>query len=109
LIIHICRNKNDLQSKRAVETEKARNFAFKNDIGYSETSAITGDGIHDMFEVVVNKYMLESSQTLYQSEKQKTPVSNETLYERVLLMIFSIKLRTFFYLNSRILNSLLKC
>jgi hypothetical protein len=32
-----------------------------------------------MFEVVVNKYMLESSQTLYQSEKQKTLVSNETL------------------------------
>ena len=49
VLIILIGNKTDLEDKRAVSFDEGNDFAIKNGIIFSETSAKTGDGIEEIF------------------------------------------------------------
>ena len=56
VFIVLCGNKIDLNNKRQVNYEDAQKFAKDNDLIYIETSAITGDGIKKLFDVITKSF-----------------------------------------------------
>ncbi|GMO17857.1 MAG: hypothetical protein Ta2E_09000 [Mycoplasmoidaceae bacterium] len=52
-IIHICANKVDLEEERKVDFLKLKKLAHDHEIGFSETSAVKGKGIEQMFEDIL--------------------------------------------------------
>jgi small GTP-binding protein len=53
IVLIICGNKLDLESKRDVAFSEASELATKLNAGYIETSAKTGEGIDDLFDLVI--------------------------------------------------------
>ncbi|KAH0788738.1 small GTP-binding protein [Histomonas meleagridis] len=49
-VVFIAGNKSDLKNERVVSTKEAQEWADSNGYQYFETSAKTGEGIHDMFD-----------------------------------------------------------
>ena len=56
VFIVLCGNKIDLNNKRQVNFEDAQKFAKDNDLVYIETSAITGDGIKKLFDLITKSF-----------------------------------------------------
>ena len=56
VFIVLCGNKIDLNNKRQVNFEDAQKFAKDNDLVYIETSAITGDGIKNLFDIITKSF-----------------------------------------------------
>ena len=54
--IILCGNKIDLDNKRVVPKEDAEKFAEENNIAYAETSATTGEGINELFNIIIGKF-----------------------------------------------------
>ena len=54
--IILCGNKIDLNNKRVVPKEDAEKFAEENNIAYAETSATTGEGINELFNIIIGKF-----------------------------------------------------
>ena len=54
--IILCGNKIDLDNKRVVPKEDAEKFAEENKIAYAETSATTGEGINELFNIIIGKF-----------------------------------------------------
>ena len=54
--IILCGNKIDLNNKRVVTKEEAEKFAKDNKIDYAETSATTGEGIEELFNIIIGKF-----------------------------------------------------
>lgn len=54
-IIIIFGNQNDLVDMRIIETHMGETFAEKNKLLFFEGSALTGDGIHDMFTYIFDE------------------------------------------------------
>ena len=52
----LCGNKIDLNNKRAVPKEEGEKFAKENNIAFAETSAKTGEGINEMFNIILNNF-----------------------------------------------------
>ena len=50
-------NKCDLEEERLVSKEDAKQYAEKNNIGFFEVSAKTGDGIDDMFKYIISELL----------------------------------------------------
>ena len=48
-------NKIDLDEERAVKYEQAHDFAKENDLMYFETSAMNGENVKDVFDILLNK------------------------------------------------------
>lgn len=56
-IIIIVGNKSDLVDKRLVERDEAESLANRLNVGYIETSAVTGSGIEELFNDLAMKYI----------------------------------------------------
>ena len=56
VFIVLCGNKIDLNNKRQVNFEDAQKFAKDNDLVYIETSAITGEGINKLFDLITKSF-----------------------------------------------------
>ena len=56
VFIVLCGNKIDLNNKRQVSFEDAKKFAKDKDLIYVETSAITGDGIKNLFDIITKSF-----------------------------------------------------
>ena len=56
VFIVLCGNKIDLNNKRQVSFEDAKKFAKDKDLIYVETSAITGDGIKKLFDLITKSF-----------------------------------------------------
>ena len=54
--IILCGNKIDLENKRIVPKEEAEKFAEENKIDYAETSAKNGDGINELFYIIIGNF-----------------------------------------------------
>ena len=54
--IILCGNKIDLDNKRVLPKEDAEKFAEENNIAYAETSATTGEGINELFNIIIGKF-----------------------------------------------------
>ena len=52
----LCGNKIDLNDKRVIPKEEAEKFAKDNNIEYTETSATTGEGINELFNIIIGKF-----------------------------------------------------
>jgi Ras-related protein Rab-11B len=48
-------NKTDLEDQRAVKYEQGLEFADENNLIYSETSAMTGTNVKQVFDILLNK------------------------------------------------------
>jgi GTPase SAR1 family protein len=59
-------NKIDLEKQRVVTREDALAYAYQNDISYLETSAVTGHGVLNAFQMLSEKFL--------EQEVLKTPV-----------------------------------
>ncbi len=57
LIGFLIGNKNDLNEKRLIEQNNALELAEKLNLQYFETSALTGENIQDMFEIIGKKFL----------------------------------------------------
>ena len=49
ILIYLIGNKSDLEEKRQVTQEEAKQFAEENDLVFYETSALNGDNIEEIF------------------------------------------------------------
>jgi small GTP-binding protein len=47
-------NKKDLEKERVVSYEQAKQYAEENEIEYFETSALSGEGVKELFEFIVD-------------------------------------------------------
>ena len=56
VFIVLCGNKIDLNNNRQVNIEEAEKFAKDNDLVYVETSAISGEGIKRLFDVITRSF-----------------------------------------------------
>lgn len=56
-------NKKDMEDKRAIETKEGRDVAMKNNTGFFETSAISGENVAEAFEIFIRQ--------IYEKEKNK--------------------------------------
>ena len=56
VFIVLCGNKIDLNNKRQVSFEDAKKFAKDKDLIYVETSAINGDGIKNLFDIITKRF-----------------------------------------------------
>jgi Ras-related protein Rab-5C len=72
LILQICGNKTDLK-EREISNVKGKNFAYKNNAEYSEVSAKTGEGIVEMFEPTLSRFVKEYPQLNYFDPPMKLP------------------------------------
>ena len=54
--IILCGNKIDLNNKRVIPKEEAEKFAEENKITYAETSASTGEGINELFNIIIGNF-----------------------------------------------------
>lgn len=57
VFIIVAGNKVDLKSKRQVTKEEAEKFCEEKGLNYVETSAITGEGIKKLFEMITNSFL----------------------------------------------------
>ena len=51
----IIANKIDLEDKRKIATDEGKKFAAENNLPYSETSAITGQGVNEAFLALIQR------------------------------------------------------
>ncbi len=56
--IILAANKSDLKDKREVSEKRLKDFCSKNNMQYLETSAKTGDGVEEIFNILINKLFL---------------------------------------------------
>ena len=54
--IVVCGNKLDLNNKRTVLKNTATNFCNENNLPYCETSAVTGEGISELFNIITKNF-----------------------------------------------------
>ena len=50
-------NKIDLEDQRVISSENGAKMAAKHSMEYFETSALTGEGIENLFQVICRNYM----------------------------------------------------
>ena len=54
LYLYLVGNKKDLEGKRMISTDEGKKFAEDNNINFIEVSAKTGEGVHEVFDNVLN-------------------------------------------------------
>ncbi|CAL1527058.1 unnamed protein product, partial [Lymnaea stagnalis] len=69
-VIFIVGNKIDLQQKRAITLVDGKTFAHNNKCGYFETSALTGEGISEMFQELLFNIM--NKKTEQSTDREET-------------------------------------
>lgn len=74
VLIIIVGNKIDLKSKRTVTQEEAEKFCSEKELQYVETSAITGEGIKKLFEIITRSFYDNPPEY---AEKDKTIVLDQ--------------------------------
>lgn len=71
--IIICGNKADLDSARVITTAEAQAFAIAEGVQYMETSAVTGAGVEDAFNMLVNLELI----------KMQRDIGTEFLFDQI--------------------------
>jgi len=85
--IVLCGNKADLEDKRQVSTERAKQFALEHGLPYFETSAATGENVNESvnhlldlvmkrMDITVSKQYEENKSTRLDSSNSKEPQSS---------------------------------
>ena len=64
-------NKTDLDTKRVVSTEQGKQYATDNEIDYFETSALTGEGVKEVFDFVVKTLISNAEYEEEENNKAK--------------------------------------
>lgn len=64
-------NKTDLDTKRVVSTEQGKQYAKDNEIDYFETSALTGEGVKEVFDFVVKSLISNAEYEEEENNKAK--------------------------------------
>ena len=64
-------NKTDLDTKRVVSTEQGKQYATDNEIDYFETSALTGEGVKEVFDFVVKSLISNAEYEEEENNKAK--------------------------------------
>jgi Ras-related protein Rab-5C len=59
IIIALAGNKKDLESRRVIPTETAREFAQENNLLFLETSAKTAENVYELFSEIARRLPLE--------------------------------------------------
>jgi len=60
IVILLCGNKADLEPRRQVSKEEAQKYAEEEGLLWTEASAKSGDGVHDIFTAIAKKLPLST-------------------------------------------------
>ncbi|CCI45927.1 unnamed protein product [Albugo candida] len=71
VVIALAGNKADLESRRKVDSEEARQYALDNDILHLETSAKTANNVQDLFVAIAKRL----PKNLPQQERETFPIT----------------------------------
>ena len=71
-------NKKELEEKRMISTDEGKKFAEDNNINFIEVSAKTGEGVHEVFDNVLNGAL----------DKVKKDIEKDDCEEKVRLSSF---------------------
>ena len=70
----LCGNKLDLKNKRQVSFEEAEKFAQNHNLTYVETSAISGEGIKKLFDVITHSFYDGGNNLANESQIKDKPI-----------------------------------
>ena len=70
----LCGNKLDLKNKRQVSFEEAEKFAQNHNLTYIETSAISGEGIKKLFDVITHSFYDGGNNLANESQIKDKPI-----------------------------------
>ena len=70
----LCGNKLDLKNKRQVSFDEADKFAKNNNLTYVETSAISGEGIKKLFDVITHSFYDGGNNLANESQIKDKPI-----------------------------------
>ena len=69
-IFAVVGNKTDLNDRREVSAEEGKKFAEEKNFIFLEVSAATGDGINELFDVILKKMLEKKPESLPQPQPQ---------------------------------------
>ena len=76
IIVMLVGNKTDLESRRVVETEDAKEYAEKEGLFFLETSALEASNVENAFQKVLEEiYAIVSMKTLIANQEKSTSTS----------------------------------
>ena len=78
----LCGNKVDLKNKRQVSFDEAEKFAKVNNLSYVETSAITGEGIKKLFDIITHSFYDGGNNIANESQIKDKPIVLDTPLEK---------------------------
>ena len=78
----LCGNKLDLKNKRQVSFEEAEKFAKDNNLTYVETSAISGEGIKKLFDLITYSFYDGGNNVVNESQIKDKPIVLDTPLEK---------------------------
>ena len=84
----LCGNKLDLKNKRQVSFEEAEKFAQNHNLTYIETSAISGEGIKKLFDVITHSFYDGGNNLANESQIKDKPIilDNEAPKEEKIIL-----------------------
>ena len=74
----LCGNKLDLKNKRQVSFDEAEKFAKDNHLTYVETSAISGEGIKKLFDVITHSFYDPGNNQANETQIKDKPIVLDT-------------------------------
>ncbi|KAI8089800.1 ras protein [Halteromyces radiatus] len=76
IIIALCGNKTDLESRRVVETETARSYAEENGLLFMETSAKSAHNVTELFTMIAKRMPLDQQTELTRGGGRRLNIRN---------------------------------